>query len=169
MMTINNRIKDLRKLNLGLTMEEFGNKLGVGKTAISKIESGDRGVTEQMIVSICREFGVNPEWLRNGEGEMFVAEDTGLLGQLRKEYRLTDLETAIMTEFLQMNPKERQLMLEYGRDLIRKAEDRLKEDDRPLGTPEGIAEAEAAYEKALGIAPMPGSTVSSTTGEEQLG
>ena len=67
---MNERIKELRKA-LGLTLEKFGDALGVTKTAISRLESGERGVTEQMFKSICREFDVNEEWLRTGEGEMF--------------------------------------------------------------------------------------------------
>lgn len=65
------RIKELRKV-LGLTLEKFGERLGVGKTAISKLEKGERNLTDQMAVSICREYGVNEEWLRSGSGEMFV-------------------------------------------------------------------------------------------------
>ena len=67
---MNERIRNLRKY-LGLTMEKFGEQLGVGKTAISNIENGNRNVTEQMCKSICREFNVNEDWLRNGNGEMF--------------------------------------------------------------------------------------------------
>ena len=46
--------------------------LGVGKTAISNIENGNRNLTEQMILSISREYNVNQEWLRTGSGEMFI-------------------------------------------------------------------------------------------------
>ena len=70
-MTSNERIRELRK-TLHLTMEEFGQRLGVGKTAISKIENGDRSLTEQMFLAICREYNVRPEWLRNGTGEPFI-------------------------------------------------------------------------------------------------
>ena len=65
------RIKELRK-TLDLTLEEFGNKIGVTKTTISRIENGVNSVTNQMLTSICREFNVNEEWLRTGEGDMFV-------------------------------------------------------------------------------------------------
>ena len=68
---MNERIRQLRK-SLGLTLEEFGAKVGVGKTAISNIENGNRNLTDQMFLSICREWNVNEEWLRTGEGEMFV-------------------------------------------------------------------------------------------------
>lgn len=68
---LNERVKQLRKA-LDLTMEKFGEKIGVKKSAISLIESGKNSLTEQMVKSICREFDVNEEWLRNGEGSMFV-------------------------------------------------------------------------------------------------
>lgn len=68
---MNERIHQLRKA-LGLTLEEFGTKVGVGKSAISKIERGENNLSEQMFKSICREWNVNEEWLRTGEGDMFV-------------------------------------------------------------------------------------------------
>lgn len=71
-MTQGEHVKEIRKA-LGLTLEKFGEKVGVGKTAISNIEKGNRNLTEQMIKSICREFNVNEEWLRTGTGEMFVS------------------------------------------------------------------------------------------------
>ena len=71
---MNERLKLLRK-NLGLSQEAFGTRLGVTGPGISKIESGDRNLTEQMTLSIIREFNVNEDWLRNGTGgddNMFV-------------------------------------------------------------------------------------------------
>lgn len=67
---VNERIKEIRKY-LGLSMEKFGVRLGVTKMTISRIEGGVNNVTDQMFLSICREFNVNPEWLKNGTGEMF--------------------------------------------------------------------------------------------------
>lgn len=67
---MNRRIKELRK-TLGLTLEKFGERVGVTKVAISNIEKGNRSVTDQMFKSICREFNVSEEWLRTGNGSMF--------------------------------------------------------------------------------------------------
>lgn len=67
---MNERIKELRS-TLGLSAEKFGAKIGVTRSAISKMELGVCNVSEQSIISICREFNVNQEWLRNGTGEMF--------------------------------------------------------------------------------------------------
>lgn len=66
-----NRIKTLRK-KLNLTQEEFGKRLGMKKNSISQIENGINSLTEQLLVSICREFNVSEEWLRTGDGEMFA-------------------------------------------------------------------------------------------------
>lgn len=69
-MTENERVNQIRN-ELGLTLEEFGRRLGVTRSAISNIVNGARGVTDQMRASICREYGVNEQWLRDGSGEPF--------------------------------------------------------------------------------------------------
>ena len=69
-----NRVRELRK-TIGLTLEKFAEPLGVKKAAISNIENNTRGLTDQMILSICREYNVNEDWLRTGDGEMFVKID----------------------------------------------------------------------------------------------
>ena len=70
-MTQGERVKEVRK-TLDLTLEEFGERLGVTKVAISNIEKGNRNLTDQMSKAICREFNVSEEWLRDGTGNMFV-------------------------------------------------------------------------------------------------
>ena len=70
-MNINERIRELRK-SFGLSGEKFGERIGLKKVAISQIETGRSMPTEQTILSICREFGVSEDWLRNGNGDMFI-------------------------------------------------------------------------------------------------
>lgn len=65
-----NRIKELRKV-LNLNQTEFGSKIGVKQGSVAGYESGARIPIDAVITSICREFGVNEQWLRTGEGEMF--------------------------------------------------------------------------------------------------
>lgn len=72
-MTQGERVKEVRN-SLDLTLEKFGEKLGVTKTAISRIEKGERNLTDQMFKFICREFGVREEWLRTGDGEPFGSQ-----------------------------------------------------------------------------------------------
>lgn len=70
-MTQGERVKEVRK-SLDLTLEKFGERLGVTKVAISNIENGNRSLTDQMQKSICREFNISEDWLRDGTGNMFV-------------------------------------------------------------------------------------------------
>lgn len=71
MSTINERVKELRK-SLGMTLDKFSSPLGVQKSAINKIEKGENRVSDQMFLSICREYNVSEEWLKTGSGDMFV-------------------------------------------------------------------------------------------------
>ena len=71
---MNERIRELRK-TLGLTLEKFGERVGVKKSALSLVENGKNNVSEQLFFSICREFNVNDDWLRTGDGEMFNQSD----------------------------------------------------------------------------------------------
>ena len=73
-MTQGERVKQARK-SLGLTMEKFGERLGVTKTAISLIESGKNNLTDANIKAICREFNVDYIWLTTGDKEMFLDSD----------------------------------------------------------------------------------------------
>lgn len=70
-MAYNERVRALRK-GLGLTLQAFGDRLGVTRATVSRIENGVNNLSDQMVVSICREYGVSEAWLRDGDGEMFV-------------------------------------------------------------------------------------------------
>lgn len=83
-MTQGERIREIRK-SKNLTMDQFGNKIGVTKSTISNIENGNRNVTEHMVKSICREYRVDYLWLTQGVGEMYIQEDSRI-----KLYRLID-------------------------------------------------------------------------------
>ena len=68
---MNERIKELRKA-LGLTQQEMAEKLGIKRNTIAQYEMGRNPPTDTVITLMCRAFDVNEEWLRTGEGEMFI-------------------------------------------------------------------------------------------------
>lgn len=80
-MTQNERVKEIRK-TLGLTLEKFGERIGVTRGSMSNIENGNRNLTEQMTKSICREFSVDYMWLTAGEGEMFIDTDDDFIERI---------------------------------------------------------------------------------------
>lgn len=71
---MNERLKKLRKA-LDLTQQKFADTLGVKRNTVGQWECGINAITDQVITSICREFNVNEEWLRNGSGDMFLPTD----------------------------------------------------------------------------------------------
>ena len=109
---MNKRIMLLRK-ELNLTLEKFGQRIGVTRAAISNIETGNRKVTEQMFKSICREFNVREDWLRNGNGEMFknLSEDekvAAILGNIftDKDSEIYDFKMAVFRELGKLDEKD---------------------------------------------------------------
>lgn len=73
-MELNDRIRHLRKELLNLTLDQFGERIGLKKSALSHLENGNVNITDQTRRSICREFNVNEEWLLTGKGEVFQAK-----------------------------------------------------------------------------------------------
>ena len=122
-MTQGERIRNIRK-KLNLTLEKFGGKLGVGKTAISNIEKGNRNLTEQMALSICREYNVNYDYLMDGEVEMFDDLPQTVLDELCVQYDLDDLDKSLVEMYLEMPEQVR----DYLKQDIRKRF--LKEDTK---------------------------------------
>lgn len=100
-MTQGERIRSVRK-ELNLTLEKFGEKLGVQRSAVSKIERGERGLTDQMIISICREFNVNYDYLVDGEGEMFDDLPETIMDELCLQYGLDDFDRAIIEMYIHL-------------------------------------------------------------------
>ena len=111
-MTIGERIKELRK-SLNLTLEEFGKKLGVGKTAISKLEKSERNLTDQMALSICREFNVREKWLRDGTGDMFEPAASDDLDALAKEYHLSNSEKILIDRYIKLDESSRRAVIDF--------------------------------------------------------
>ncbi len=70
---MNERIKLIRK-QLGMTQEQLAQHLGIGKAALSMIETGKARLSNRNRNILVQELNVNPEWLDDGEGTMFNAE-----------------------------------------------------------------------------------------------
>lgn len=80
-MTQGERIREVRKA-LGLTLEKFGEKIGMKKNSVSQLENGKNSVTEQVVKAICREYNVDYMWLTTGDGEMFIGTDDDFIERI---------------------------------------------------------------------------------------
>lgn len=116
-MTQGERVKVIRKC-LSLTLEKFGEKLGVGKTAISNIENGNRNLTEQMTKSICREFRVNYYWLTKEEEPKFIDTPSTVLDEIAEDYNLDEVDKKIIENYLQLSDEQRTTIKEYLKSIF---------------------------------------------------
>lgn len=118
-MTQGERVKEIRK-ELDLTLEKFGEKLGVTKVAISNIEKGNRNLTDQMAKSICREYNVNYDYLMYGEGEMFDNLPQTIVDELCVQYDLNDFDKALVEMYVSLPAGSRERIKEYMKQLVKK-------------------------------------------------
>lgn len=118
-MTNGERVNEVRK-SLGLTLEKFGEKLGVTKTTISRIEKGVNNLTDQMAISICREYNVNYDYLMYGEGEMFDDLPQTIVDELCAQYDLNDFDKALVEMYVSLPAGSRERIKEYMKQLVKK-------------------------------------------------
>ena len=83
-MSLGRRIKELRE-TLGLTQPAFAERIGVTKRAVQEWEAGRRSPSEPVLRQIEQTFNVNPEWLREGKGEMFKKEEPTEVGSFPED------------------------------------------------------------------------------------
>ena len=111
---MNERLKDLRN-TLGINQADFAVKVGVSRSAISRWESGDINFTEQMIISICREFNVNRAWLVEGVGDMFTNLPETILDELALQFDLSVEEKEFVSYFCNLSKEQRTFIMRFLR------------------------------------------------------
>ena len=152
-MTKGERIKEIR-LQLGdngkkMTLEEFGQRLGVSKNAISNIENGNRNLTDQMCKSICREFGVSEEWLLTGNGHPWKSKKEDVASIFASENGLSSIEESLIREYLNLSEHDRSVFRKYLKRVILDitAADEEPTIDEKVASYRAELEAEAANSK----------------------
>lgn len=111
---MNERIEELRSA-LGLSQDKFGEELGVTRTAVCAWENGRRGISEQIIVSICRAFNVNRSWLVEGVGDMFTNLPETIMDELAIQYELSDEEKEMVSSFCKLPKEQRDIVMAFLR------------------------------------------------------
>lgn len=116
---MNQRVKELRQA-LGLSGEKFAEPLGVQRNAISRIETGKNGLSEQMIKLICTTYNVNEKWLRYGQGEMFRPANELSIDELIAQNGISELEADILKAYFSLDKNLRKSALEHFRNTLTK-------------------------------------------------
>ncbi len=116
-MNIGERIKELRK-NLNLNQTEFGKRIGAKQTTIAGYENKIRTPSEAIIKSICREFNVREEWLRDGIAPM-TNESPISIDEYARQKNMTELEKSILMEYLDLDDLTRKKIMEMLKKVFR--------------------------------------------------
>lgn len=124
---IADRIKAVRKA-LGLTQDEFSSRIAIKRNTLAVIETQKRATSELVIKSICREFGVNLDYLLHGDEPMFAPKDVTTLDKI--EQHLTGdnpFVKAVFMELASLSDQEWEVMYKFMKKVV---EDTQKEAGR---------------------------------------
>ena len=114
---MNERIKQIRR-ELGLTQTEFAERIGLKQNSIALIESGKRNISDQAVLSICREYGVNEEWLRTGTGEKMTPDASDELEALVKKYDLSNADQILIEKYVNLKAGSRETIINFITDVV---------------------------------------------------
>lgn len=127
--SLNERIRKLRKA-LDLTQQQFADRIRVKRNTVATYEMGRSEPSDSAISLICREFNVNEEWLRTGEGNIMflepkkndlVAKAAVLLGQKDPVFE------AFVETYSKLDPSNREVLLKWGMDFLKSLEKHSEE------------------------------------------
>ena len=149
-MTIGERIRQVRKFK-DLTQKKFADSLGMKQNTVATYEMGRTNPSDPAIKSICREFGVNEEWLRSGEGEMFAPAATSALDALAKEQKLTHGEYILIEKLLSLKPEVRHGILDYIMEVAAAVNSNAVPTSTPAEREMSAEELHAELDRQLGI------------------
>lgn len=130
------RLKQLRK-TLGITQQEFADKIGIKRNSYANYETGRNTPIDAIILSICREFDVNEDWLRNGSGEMFKerspSEEIGYYVEDLLEYDghgnpFYDMIVEMMKTYVELDEKSQAVIRKYFQSVSDGIHKKEKED-----------------------------------------
>lgn len=119
------RLKELRK-ELGLTQEKFAERLKMKRNSIANYEIGRNAPIDAVVSLICKEYNVNENWLRTGEGDMFVQlpeedEVAAYVSDLLEddgENPLYLIIKEIMHTYNEVSPKSQEVLREFSNKLL---------------------------------------------------
>ncbi len=105
------RIRQLRKEILKLTLEDFSSKINISRSNLGNIETGRIGLTERVLLDICRAFSVRQDWIENGNMPVFEDNSDSLDAEISKLYSsLTDENKKYLYGYIQRLLEEQQDM-----------------------------------------------------------
>lgn len=123
---MHDRIKDIRKA-LDMTQTEFAQRIGIKQNSLANIEIGRRNASNQVVTSICREFGVNLDYLLHGTGPMFAPKEATALDRIDQLLGGgNEFVKAVFVELADLSDDEWQVL----HDFVQRVMERTKNPDQ---------------------------------------
>lgn len=113
-----NKIKQVRT-SLKISQADFGKKLGVSRSVINNLERGVTELKEPLFALFCNTFNVNPDWLRTGNGDMFVSDEFSIVDKLQYAYELSDTSAEIIAGFLKLPKSEQDSFMQTLKKIVK--------------------------------------------------
>jgi transcriptional regulator with XRE-family HTH domain len=114
---ISKRVVELRK-KLGLNQADFAERIGFTRSFIALVETERNPLTEANIKLVCHVFGVNEDWLRTGNGEMFQKDNSHLENEVLKMFRgLSEKAQLMIKDYIQMVLEQQQVLLQPEKEI----------------------------------------------------
>jgi len=143
------RIKHIRE-HFKHTQSEFAKKIGISTTHMNRIEKQTREPSNALLKVICIEFNVNEQWLRTGEGEMFVQKADDAVEAFLSKIKATDVEKTFIKTYVKLNDFQRKVFQDYlkevQKELIPKSTNDIEEYSKELTIAEEKQEYRVDYE-----------------------
>lgn len=130
---MHDRVKELRKNDLKLSQEAFGERLGVSRSVINNIERNCLARPEQklsLIKLMCKEFKVNEDWILNGNEPKFIESETFSLDEFAQKRNMSDIDLKIIKAYLELDPDVRKVILSTFKNALsddRENKEKVKE------------------------------------------
>lgn len=121
-MDVKDRIKELR-IALGLTQQEFADRLKVAKQTVSKWETAQRVVPDATLNSIARTFDASYFWLKEGVGDMFLNLPDSMLDDLGNRYELNDFDKRLLKMYMNLSVDEREAIQGFLKVLLKEKDE----------------------------------------------
>lgn len=123
---IHERIKHLREDILNINQNEMSIRIGMKQGSLSDIErKRTKTVTDRVINDICREFNVNEDWLRCGQGDIIVETKESFISGLSKQYDLDNLDIALLESYISLTVKDRGVIKKYVHSVFETLNDEI--------------------------------------------
>lgn len=113
---VSQRIKEVRE-NKKLSQKEFADRIDMKRNSIAQIETGIRNPSDRTLKAICKEFGINYSWLKDGIGDMESEFKNSILDDLVREYDLDDTDRLILENYMKLDKDARKALSDYLKSL----------------------------------------------------